>query len=92
MKFSAVEVMEVVTVPDKLLFPVFAGVDRRPEIPDLRGLEGRAERAEGCIDIVCLCPHRAIPDPIDDLHLVSAGKWHTDRMAGKTLHEHAEPD
>ena len=90
-EISPVEIMEVVAVPDEFLFPVLAGIHRRPEIADNRCLERRAERAEGCIDIVCLRPDRAVRDPIDDLHPVPAGKWHAGQMAGKALHKHAEP-
>jgi hypothetical protein len=34
---------------------------------------------------------RAVTDSFNNLHLVPTGKWHTNRMAGKTLHEHTEP-
>jgi hypothetical protein len=81
-KISTVEVVEVVAVLNELLFPVLTGIDRGPEIPDLQGLEGRTKRAEGSIDIVCLCPYRAIIDPVDDLNFVPAGKWHSHGMTG----------
>ena len=84
-KVSTVEVMEVVAVPDEFLFPVLAGIDRGPEIPDLRCLEGRTKRAEGSINIVCLFPDRAIIDPIDNRYFITAGKWHTNGMAGQSL-------
>ena len=83
--------MEVIAVPDELLFPVLACVHRWFEIPDLGSLEGGAERAEGSIDIVCFRPDRTVIDPVDDCHLVAAGKRHADRMTGNALHEHAEP-
>ena len=90
-KVSTVEVMEVVAVPDEFLFPVLAGIDRGPEIPDLGGLEGRTERAEGSIDIICLCPYRAIINTLDNLNFVPAGKWHSNGMTRQSLDEHAEP-
>ena len=89
-RISPVEIVVIVAVPDELLFPVLAGIERGPEIPYLGCLEGRTERAEGSINIVCLCPDRAITDTFDDRYCITAGKWHPDRMARQTLDEHAE--
>ena len=58
-----VEIIVVVAVVDKFLLPVLDLIHRWFEIPDLRGLQGRAERAEGGIDIICLLPDRAVYTP-----------------------------
>src|SRR5512137_1333754 len=89
-RISPVEIVVIVAVPDELLFPVLAGIERGPEIPDLRCLEGRTERAEGGINIVCLCPDRAITDTFDDRYCITPGKWHPDRVARQSLDKHAE--
>ena len=89
-KISAIEVMEVVTVLYELLFTVLAGVDRWPEIPNLRGLESWTERAECSIDIPCPGPYRAVILAIDVFDSIPSREHHAGRMTGESLYEHAE--
>src|SRR5512136_2827499 len=51
---SPVKMMVVVRGSQELLFPVLAPVHRGLQVPDGRGLDRRAERAEGAADVICL--------------------------------------
>jgi len=62
--FSAIEVMEFMTVFNKLLLLMFARVYRWPEISDLRCLKCRAKRAECCIHFIGFLADRAIVNTI----------------------------
>jgi hypothetical protein len=83
--------MITIAVVDEFLFPVFAAFNRGPEVPDLRCLEGRAERAESRINISCLLPDRTVIDSLDELYGIPAREWGANRVSGFMLDNHAEP-
>ena len=85
-----VEIMVPVAVIDELLFPVLTAFDRRPEVPDYRGLTSRAERAESRVHIASLLPDRTVVYPIDQLYGVPPGKRRTNRMPRFIENKHAE--
>ena len=58
---------------EELLLAVPARTHGGFQLSGLRRLEGRAERTERCIDIVCFLPERAVPGPLDELDSVPAG-------------------
>ena len=78
-------------VPDKLLFPALGRVERGSEVPDLGSLQGGAERAERCVDIICFISDRTIIHSVDHFDFVPSRERHPDGVAGQLLHEHAEP-
>src|SRR5512136_948105 len=87
---SPVEVVVIVGRPQELLLPVLARVNRGSEVPDGRGLDRRAERAEGAADVICLLPDRAIVHPVMKLHGIAAGERRAHGMGGLPEDEHRE--
>jgi hypothetical protein len=87
---SAIKIMEFMAMFDELLLPVLTRIQGRPEIPDLRSLEGGAERAECRLDIVCLISYRAVINTVNTFHLIATRKRCTNRMSRFAEDKHAE--
>jgi len=82
--------MEVMTLPDELLFPVLTGICGGFQIHDFRRLEGRTQKGTGLHPVICFLPHRALVDPVGVLYRIATGKRGAGRMARFVLHKHAE--
>jgi hypothetical protein len=87
---SSVKVMVPVAVVDELLFPVLTAIERGPEVPDPGCLLGWTERAKGRVHVPSFLPHRAVVNPLDQLHGITPGKRSANRVARFVKNEHAE--
>ena len=83
--------MEFVAVFNELLLPVLARVDWGSEIPNIRSLECRTERAERSIHIICFFPYRAIVDTTGKLDRIPARERSAYRVSRFIQYNHAEP-